>query len=88
MASTNISMGPIIQFNINDAVSTLVSLNTSPMFSYFTLANGGYIMSIKPIANGILVVPLEYEFINAADDGIKYPIATPTAIAINIHRVR
>jgi len=32
-------------------------LNTSPSSSYFTLASGGYIMRIRPIAMGILVVP-------------------------------
>jgi hypothetical protein len=35
------------------------------------LANGGYIINIKPTANGILVVPLENELINVADDGNK-----------------
>jgi hypothetical protein len=41
------------------------------MFSYFTLARGGYIISIKPIAKGILVVPLENELINPDEEGIK-----------------
>jgi hypothetical protein len=52
------------------------------------LAKGGYIISIKPIANGILVVPLENELIKSALEGIKYPIETPKAIAKNIHRVK
>jgi hypothetical protein len=40
------------------------------------------------MANGIFVVPDEKEFINPDDDGMKYPIETPTAIAKNIHRVK
>ena len=58
------------------------------MVSYFTFANGGYIINIKPMAKGILVVPLENELIKPEDDGIKFPIATPIAMARNIHKVR
>jgi hypothetical protein len=58
------------------------------MFSYFTFARGGYIIRIKPMASGILVVPLEKEFMNVEEEGIKYPIATPIRIARNIHKVR
>ena len=88
MARKNIRIGPTIQFNTNDAVSTLVFLNTLPIFSYFTFASGGYIIRIRPIANGIFVVPLENELINPDEDGIKTPVATPIAIARKIHRVR
>ena len=63
-AKINMNTGPIIQFRISEAVSTFVFLNTSPIFSYFTFASGGYIIKINPMANGILVVPLEKELIN------------------------
>jgi hypothetical protein len=49
---------------------------------------GGYIIKIKPIANGILVVPLLNEFINSGVSGMKYPMATPIAMAKKIQRVR
>jgi hypothetical protein len=88
MASINMSTGPIIQFNTRDRVSTLVSLNTLPIFSYLTLARGGYIMRINPIASGIFVVPLENELIKVDEDGNKCPIPIPRAIARNIHKVR
>lgn len=84
----NISIGPIIQFRNKETANTLVFLKTSFSLSYFTFANGGYIISIKPIAKGIFVVPVEYEFIKLPDEGKKQPIATPVAIAVNIHRVK
>lgn len=68
--------------------NTFVFLKTSLSFSYLTLANGGYIININPTAKGIFVVPEEKELINPEDEGIKYPIATPIAIARNIHKVR
>jgi hypothetical protein len=37
----------------------------------FTLVKGGYIIKINPMANGILVVPLEKELIKFAELGIK-----------------
>ena len=53
-----------------------------------TFAKGGYIIKIKPIAIGMLVVPLLNEFIMLGNVGIKYPSPTPIAIATNIHKVR
>jgi hypothetical protein len=88
MANTNIKMGPTTQFRNKDAPSTLVFLNTSFNLSYLTLVNGGYIIRIRPMASGILVVPDEKELMNDDDEGKKYPIATPAAIAIKIHNVR
>jgi hypothetical protein len=88
MARKNISNGPIIQFNKRETPSILVLLKTSPIFSYLTLAKGGYIIKISPIARGIFVEPLENEFIKEDEEGIKYPIPTPSAIARNIQRVR
>ncbi len=57
-ARTNIRIGPMTQFCTSDRPRTLKFLNTSPSSSYFTLASGGYIMRIRPMAMGILVVPL------------------------------
>ena len=63
------SMGPITQFSKSDNHSTFVFLKTAGNFSNFTFANGGYIINIKPIARGILVVPVEKELMNVPDDG-------------------
>jgi hypothetical protein len=46
-----------------------VFLKTSLSFSYFTFVNGGYIIKINPIANGILVVPDENELMKAEEEG-------------------
>ena len=81
-------IGPMIQLSNKETLRTFVFLKTSFSLSYLTFANGGYIISIKPIAKGILVVPEENEFIKDDDDGIKNPMATPTAIAINIQSVK
>ena len=54
----------------------------------FTFTNGGYIIKINPIANGIFYVPSENESINAAEYGKKYPIETPIAIARKIQPVK
>jgi hypothetical protein len=43
---------------------------------------------MRPMANGIFVVPVEKELINRDDEGKKYPRETPMAIAKNIHRVK
>jgi hypothetical protein len=40
------------------------------------------------MAIGILVVPLLMELISSGNDGTTYPIPTPNAMAIKIHRVR
>jgi hypothetical protein len=40
------------------------------------------------MANGILVVPSENELIKLEEDGIKYPIDTPIAMARKIQRVK
>jgi hypothetical protein len=78
----------MIQFRSREVPSIFVSLNTLPIFSYFTLASGGYIIRIRPMASGILVVPLEKELIKSDEDGKRNPIDTPIAIARKIHKVR
>ena len=45
------------QFCTSDSPSTFQLRNTSPSSSYFTLASGGYIIRIRPMAMGMLVVP-------------------------------
>src|SRR6185436_13988763 len=87
-ASTNIRMGPTSQFWISDRVSTLRFLKTSPSSSYFTLAKGGYIIRIRPMAMGILDVPTWKLLMKDSTDGNNAPSATPTAIARKIHNVR
>jgi hypothetical protein len=91
IARVNIRTGPIIQFWIRESPRILKLRNTPPSSSYFTFASGGYIISIKPIAIGILVVLSGRDFIesqNVAIDGKKYPEKTPMNIARNIHNVR
>jgi hypothetical protein len=82
------STGPIIQFKVRESVSTFVFLKTSAKRSYRTFVNGGYIIRIKPMAIGILVVPCERELIQLEEFGKKLPIPTPIAIARKIHSVR
>jgi hypothetical protein len=40
------------------------------------------------MASGMLVVPLEKELMNEDEDGKKYPMATPDAMAKKIQSVR
>lgn len=65
------STGPMTQLSNKEAPRILVFLNTSFSLSYFTLVNGGYIIKISPIANGMLVVPAEKELIKPDDEGMK-----------------
>jgi len=88
IANMNINIGPITQLRNNDIPKTFVFLKTSFNFSYLTLANGGYIINIKPTAKGMFVVPVENELINVDEDGKKYPMATPKPIAKKIHKVK
>ena len=57
IASANIRTGPITQFCTSDSPSTFTLRKTSPSSSYFTFASGGYIIRMRPIAMGMLVVP-------------------------------
>ena len=45
------------QFCSSERPRTFRFLNTSPSSSYLTLARGGYIIRIRPMAMGMLVVP-------------------------------
>jgi hypothetical protein len=62
--------------------------NTCPNSSYFTFVKGGYIITINPIAIGILVVPDDILLQNPANEGNNHPEITPINIARNIHKVR
>ena len=63
-------------------------LNTSPSSSYFTLARGGYIIRISPIAIGILVVPTWNWFQKSTTPGNTKPQPTPMNMARKIHSVK
>ena len=86
-AKTNINTGPITQFNNSETPSTFLFWKTSPIFSYFTFANGGNIIRINPMASGTFTPPLlVFDFKTVS--GKKYPIPTPIAMAKNIHKVK
>ena len=76
------------QFCTSDSPSTFQLRNTSPSSSYFTLASGGYIIRISPMAMGMFVV----SDLEAVDEGLdardSVSSPTPTAIARKIQRVR
>ncbi len=59
------------QFWTSDRASTLPLRKTSPSSSYFTLARGGYIIRIRPMAMGMLVVPDWNLLMNPTTAGTK-----------------
>ena len=61
----------MIQFCSSDRPSTLVSRKTSGRRSYFTLAKGGYIIRIRPMAMGMLVVPTWKRLMKVSTPGMK-----------------
>jgi hypothetical protein len=71
VANKNIKNGPIIQVIKKEAVSNFGFSNIKEIFEKSILVNGGYIITINPIAKGIFVVPLEKELIKPLLDGIK-----------------
>src|SRR4030042_5108008 len=73
---------------MRDNPRTFLFLKTSPSSSYFTLAKGGYIIRIRPMAIGILVVSTWKRFQNPTTWGKRYPELTPTSMARKIHRVK
>ena len=91
IANVNIRTGPIIQFWTSESPRILKFLKTPPSSSYLTLASGGYIIRINPIAIGMFVVLSGDDFNEsqkAAIAGKKYPDPTPMNIARKIQRVR
>ena len=61
---------------------------TSGSSSYLTFVKGGYIMTIRPRAIGIEVVPMLKRLRNGTTPGIAEPRSTPSIIAPKIHAVR
>jgi hypothetical protein len=88
MARTNISSGPITQFCSSDRASRRLSANTWCSSSYFTLASGGYIITIRPMAMGRLVEPSDRLFSQAGRPANRLPRPTPRAMARKIQTVR
>ncbi len=58
MAKINIKIGPTTQFCNKENENTFLFWATFPISSYFTLAKGGYIIMIKPMAIGQDMVPV------------------------------
>ncbi len=67
----NISSGPMIQFCTRESARIFLLAKTLGSSSYLTLASGGYIINIKPMAIGILVVPELNELIKDSEEGKK-----------------
>ena len=61
--------GPISQLRIREILRIFTFLKTLGSILYLTFARGGYIIKIKPMAKGILVVPLLYELMFPGMDG-------------------
>ena len=52
-----------------------------------TRASGGYIIRIRPMAMGMLVVPTDRPSIQPGSPGTTVPSSTPSAMAAKIHNV-
>ena len=59
------------QFCTSDRPSTFQLRKTSPSSSYFTLASGGYIIRIRPMAMGMFVVPAWKRLMKDSTPGTK-----------------
>ena len=88
IASTNIRMGPTTQFCTSDRPSTRLSRKTSASSSYRTFVNGGYIITINPIAIGMEVVPTLNRLRKGTIAGANHPVQTPATMAAKIQTVR
>jgi hypothetical protein len=55
----------------NETSSNFGFASTFGIFENSTFVKGGYIISNKPIAKGIFVVPVENELIKSSADGMK-----------------
>ncbi len=88
MARANMRIGPMTQFCTSESPRIFLFRKTSPSSSYFTLASGGYIIRIRPIAIGTLVVPTWKLLMKASVPWMKYPSPTPRAIAAKIQSVK
>jgi hypothetical protein len=70
-AKENIKNGPTIQVIKKEVVSSFGFSNIFGTCEKSIFVNGGYIININPMANGILVVPEENELIKSDELGIK-----------------
>ena len=61
----------MIQVMNIDKEKSLRLLKSAGIFSNLTFANGGYIIKMSPMANGILVVPDENELMTSGIEGMK-----------------
>jgi hypothetical protein len=71
MDNKNIKNGPTIHVINKDTSNSFGLANISFILEKFTFTKGGYIIIINPIANGILVVPIDSELVKLAMLGIK-----------------
>jgi hypothetical protein len=80
----------MIQFCTSDRPRIRTSANTFGISSYFTLASGGYIIRIRPMAMSRLVCcPTVSRSLNDSTGAWKKkPSATPMAMAVKIQTVR
>jgi len=82
-------MGPTIQFCTRDRPRILQLRNTSPRLFVAHFGQGGYIITIRPTAMGIDVVPMGRALDSLADPVAKHiRRPRPIAIARKIHKVR
>ena len=80
--------GPINQFCTRERPSTFLLRKTLCNSSYRTFVKGGYIITIRPAAIGIEVVPMLKRPRNGTTPGTSHPSPTPTTIAAKIQAVR
>src|SRR3546814_2107867 len=78
----------MIQFWISEIARTRLSSNTRGSSSYRTRASGGYIIRIRPMAMGMLVLPHERLSMAFGRPSNVDPSPTPSAMARQIHKVR
>src|ERR1700756_3507727 len=81
-------MGPTTQFCTSERPSTRLLRNTSGSSSYRTFVNGGYIITISPMAIGMDVVPTLNRLRNGTTPGASHPAQTPMIMAAKIQTVR
>jgi hypothetical protein len=67
----NIRKGPTIHVMKKESANNFGFARTAGILENFTFVNGGTIISINPMANGIFVVPVENELMNLSVPGIK-----------------
>ena len=81
-------IGPTTQFCTRESPNTRLFRKTSGSSSYRTFVKGGYIITIKPTAIGIEVVPTLNRLRKGTTPGTSQPDSTPSSIAPKIHAVR